>query len=158
MKKRNDESPTVDATGLSNRGGQTNNSPNVARMFGAAQSRPTLPAALGGIRAAHEDDTADELTLCEAVAARSTLADRVGADHQVTWREWQQLCAYDAIIEEYALRSLNNNRQINSMYGVLYAKRAGAFDADARALHQEIGEITIGEILRRQLQLVPDVA
>ncbi len=148
MKRRNDESPTVDATGLSNRGGQTNNTLNVAHLFETVQGRSPLPAALGGIRAAHEDDTADEITLCEAVAARSTLADRVEADHRITWREWQQLCAYDAIIEEYALKSLNNNRQINSMYGVLYAKRAGAFDGDARALHPEIGEITIGEILR----------
>lgn len=104
-----------------------------------------------GLRAISDermDDTADEITLCEAVAARSTLADRVEADHRITWREWQQLCAFDAIIEEYALKSLNNNRQINSMYGVLYAKRAGAFDGDARAKCPELGEITIGEILR----------
>lgn len=154
MKGQKVESPSAGASGLSSSGGRTNTL-SVAHLFG---SRQALPAVLGDIRAMHEDDTADELTLCEAVAARSTLADRVEADHRITWREWQQLCALDEVIETYALKSLNNNRQINSMYGVLYAKRAGAFDADARALHQEIGEITIGEILRRQLQLVPDVA
>ena len=146
MKGGKSESPAVDPTGLSSSGGRTNTL-SVAHLFG---SRQALPAALGDIRAAHEDDTADELTLCEAVAARSTLADRVEVDHRITWREWQQLCALDEVIETYALKNLNNNRQINSMYGVLYAKRAGAFDADARTLHPEIGTVTIGEILRNR--------
>ena len=119
----------------------------VAHMCGKSQPAH-LPRALGDIRAAHEDDTADELALCEAVAARSTLANRVEADRRITWREWQQLCALDEVIEEYALKSLNNNRYINSMYGALYARRRGVFDADARALCPEIGEITIGEIIR----------
>lgn len=149
------ESPTVGAIGLSRSGGQANNTINVAQAF---ESRQVLPAMLGDIRAAHEDDTADELTLCEAVAARSTLADRVEVDRRITWREWQQLCALDEVIETYALKSLNNNRQLNSMYGVLYAKRAGAFDGDARALHPEIGEITIGEILRNRDWLDLDAA
>ncbi len=104
-----------------------------------------LPQRLGAIRAAHEDDTADELTLCEAIAARRRLTERIEADRRISWSEWTELKTYHRTIEHYALKSLNNNRQINTLYGALY--RGAAFDADARSLCPELGEITIGELL-----------
>jgi len=104
-----------------------------------------IPAAVGRIRNAHENDTADELTLCEAVATRSQLVARVEADRRITWAEWTQLRKLDDRIEHYALKSLNNNRTINALYGGLY--RGTVCDADLRTLCPSIGELTVGDLI-----------
>lgn len=89
-----------------------------------------IPAGLHSIREAHENDTADELTL---------------ADRRITWAEWTQLRVLDDEIERYALKSLNNNRTINFLYGALF--RGAVCDADLRTLCPSIGEITVGDLI-----------
>ena len=160
MSSGKSESPVARTAELSNGKGHINSAPTVAHMCGRGQlmDRPSLPRALSSIREAHEDDTADELTLCDAIAARRVLAGQIEADRRITWSEWRRLCGLDRVIEECALKSLNNNRRINSMYSQMYARRDRTFDADARAQCPEIGTITIGEILRSTDWLDHDAA
>jgi hypothetical protein len=77
-----------------------------------------IPAGLHSIREAHENDT---------------------------WVEWCELRTLDDEIERYALKSLNNNRTINFLYGALF--RGAVCDADLRTLCPSIGEITVGDLI-----------
>jgi len=111
--------------------------------------RRGIPREIGTIREAHEDATAEELSLCEAVEARQALVAEIETTREIGWTDWTRLRMHDRVIEEYAFRCLNQSRRINALFAELYGS-GSAFDGDARAHDPELGEITVGEVLRRR--------